>query len=170
MTAVAIEIIYALLQTEPTPPDPGIAGVVTVLLITGAVTFTGAIWESKRQVGDIVVLILVVIGFAGIGMTATFHPALVNTLFPRLSIISFLYIDFMSIAMVGVFLALFNRLPRSEDRENLHKIEQANMSSSMSKGRRMSRQGPCKYVHVIPFLTYFSFQVRTPSGNLMLLE
>jgi len=71
--------------------------------------FAIAIWEWKQEVNSILVLILAVIGLVGFGASARFHNALVDAFFPRTSISAFLGINFMAIAMVGIFLWIFRR-------------------------------------------------------------
>ncbi len=116
VTALIIEIISIYFQTDPGVSFTGIASVLNIILITGAVLFAGAIWEWKQEVNSILVLILVVIGLVGFGASVSSHNALVDAFFPRTSISAFLGINFMAIAMVGVFLWIFRRLPQSNDR------------------------------------------------------
>ena len=111
-----IEIASVYFQTDPGASYTGIINVLIVLLITGAVLFAGAIWEWKQEVNDIAVLILVVIGLVGFSASFSFHNALVDAFFPKTSISAFLGINFMAVAMVGVFLLIFRRLPQSDDR------------------------------------------------------
>ena len=116
VTALIIEIFSIYFQTDPGVNYTGIIRVLIILGITGAVLFAGAIWEWKQEVNSILVLILVVIGLVGFVGSVRFHNTLVDAFFPRTSISSFLGINFMAIAMVGVFLWIFRRLPQSNDR------------------------------------------------------
>ena len=111
-----IEIFSIYFQTDPGVNYTGIINVLIILGITGAVLFAGAIWEWKQEVNSILVLILVVIGLVGFVGSARFHNALVDAFFPRTSISVFLGINFIEVAMVGVFLWIFRRLPQSNDR------------------------------------------------------
>jgi hypothetical protein len=111
VTALIIEIACIYLQTDPGVSYTGIINFLIILLITGAVLFAGAFWEWKQEVNNILVLILVVIGLVGFGASFSFHNTLVDAFFPRTNISAFLGIDFMAIAMVGVFLLSFRRLP-----------------------------------------------------------
>ncbi|TFH05869.1 MAG: hypothetical protein E4H14_11890 [Candidatus Thorarchaeota archaeon] len=112
---VLIEIIYIILQTEPTIFDTGIMAVSTVLSMTGAVFFAGAFWEWKQKISRPLAFVLIAIGLVGVSGIFVFYIALVGVFFPKLSIISFLVIDFTAVAMVGVFLSIFSRLPMSND-------------------------------------------------------
>lgn len=116
VTALIIEICSIYFQTDPGVSYREIISILIVVLITGAVLFAIAIWEWKQEVNSILVLILVVIGLVGFGASVSFHNALVDAFFPRTSISVFLGINFMAIAMVGVFLWIFRRLPQSNDR------------------------------------------------------
>lgn len=90
----------------------GIINVLIILGITGAVLFAIAIWEWKQEANSILVLILILIGLLGFVVSTRFHNALVDAFFPRTSISAFLSINFMAIAMVGVFLWIFRgRMP-----------------------------------------------------------
>ncbi len=112
VAALIIEIISIYFQTDPGVSYTGIFSVLIVLLITGAVLFAGAIWEWKQEVNSILVLILVVIGLVGFGASVSFHNSLVDAFFPRTSISAFLGMNFIAIAMVGVFLSIFRwRIP-----------------------------------------------------------
>ncbi|MHA2303067.1 MAG: hypothetical protein ACXACD_19145 [Candidatus Thorarchaeota archaeon] len=104
-----IEIFSIYFQTDPGVNYTGIINVLIILGITGAVLFAVAIWEWKQEVNSILVLILVVIGLVGFVASARFHNALVDAFFPRTSISAFLGINFMAVAMVGVFLWIFRR-------------------------------------------------------------
>ncbi len=116
VTALIIEILCIYFQTDPGVNYTGIVNVLIIVLITGAVLFAGAFWEWKQEVNSILVLILAVIGLVGFGASVSSHNALVDAFFPRTSISAFLGINFMAIAMVGVFLFIFRRLPQSNDR------------------------------------------------------
>ena len=116
VTVLIIEIFIIYFQTDPGANNTGITNVLTILAITGAVLFAGAIWEWKQEVNSILVLILAVIGLVGFGASVSFHNTLVDAFFPRTYISAFLGIDFMAVAMVGVFLLSFRRLPQSNDR------------------------------------------------------
>ena len=116
VTALIIEIFSIYFQTDPGVNYTGIIRVLIILGITGAVLFAGAIWEWKQEVNSILVLILVVIGLVGFVGSVRFHNALVDAFFPRTSISAFLMLNFMAVAMVGVFLLIFRRLPQSNDR------------------------------------------------------
>ena len=71
-----------------------------------------AIWEWKQDANSILVLILVAIGLVGFVASFRFNNALVDIFFPRTSISAFLGINFMEIAMIGVFLWIFRgRMP-----------------------------------------------------------
>ena len=112
VTALIIEIFCIYFQTDPGANYTGIINVLIVVLITGAVLFAIAIWEWKQEVNSILVLLLVVIGLVGFVASARFHNALVDAFFPRTSISVFLGINFVEIAMVGVFLWIFRgRMP-----------------------------------------------------------
>ena len=115
VVAIIIQINYVILQTEPASINRVVSGISTVLLITGAVLFAGAIWELKRVTSRALVFILLTIGLVGLGGLLAFHNILVDVFFPRLSIISFLLIDFMVVALSGIFLLIFSWLPLSED-------------------------------------------------------
>ena len=109
VTVLIIEIFSIYFQTDPGANITGISNVLTILAITGAVLFAGAIWEWKQEVNNILVLILVVIGLVGFGASVSFHNALVDVFFPRTSISAFLGINFMEIGMVGVFFWIFRK-------------------------------------------------------------
>ena len=109
VTALIIEIVSIYFQTDPGANYTGIGRVLSILGITGAVLFAVAIWEWKQEVNSILVLILVVIGLVGFGASVRFHNALVDAFFPRTSISAFLGINFIEVAMVGVFLWIFRR-------------------------------------------------------------
>ncbi len=112
VTVLIIEIFSIYFQTDPGVNYTGIINVLIVLLITGAVLLAGAIWEWKQVVNSILVLIVVVIGLVGFGASFSFHNALVDAFFPRTSISAFLGINFIEVAMVGVFLWIFRgRIP-----------------------------------------------------------
>jgi fatty acid desaturase len=115
VAALIIEIFSIYFQTDPGVNYTGIIDVLIVLGITGAVLFAGAFWEWKQEVNDFLVLILIVIGLVGFSTSARFHNALVDAFFPRTSISVFLGINFMAIAMVGVFLLIFRRLPPPDE-------------------------------------------------------
>jgi energy-converting hydrogenase Eha subunit C len=109
---LVIEIFSIYFQTDPGANYTGIIDVLMILGITGAVLLAVAIWEWKQEVNNILVLILVVIGLIGFVASARFHNALVDAFFPRTSISAFLGINFMEIAMIGVFLWIFRgRMP-----------------------------------------------------------
>jgi len=116
ITALIIEINYIILQTEPTSIDTVINGVTTVLLITGAVLFAEAFWDLKQKINRALVFILIAIGLVGVSGFLVFHNTLVDLFFPKLSIISFSLIDFTVVALFGVFLSIFGRLPLSNDK------------------------------------------------------
>jgi len=109
VTVLIIEIFSIYFQTDPGGNYTGIINVLMILAITGAVLFALAIWEWKQEVNNILVLILIVIGLVGFGASARFHNALVDAFFPRTSISAFLVINFIEVAMVGVFLWIFRR-------------------------------------------------------------
>ena len=68
---------------------------------------------------SILVLILAVIGLVGFVASAWFHNALVDAFFPRTTLSAFLGINFMEIAMIGVFLWIFRgRMPVKRESEN----------------------------------------------------
>jgi hypothetical protein len=74
--------------------------------------FALAIWEWKQEANSILVLILAVIGLVGFVASVRFHNALVDAFFPRTSMSTFLGINFMEIAMIGIFLWIFRgRMP-----------------------------------------------------------
>ena len=112
ITVLIIEILSIYFQTDPGANYTGIISVLIVLGITGAVLFAIAVVEWKRDVNNILMLILIVIGFVGAGTSISYHNALVDAFFPRTSISVFLSINFMMIGMVGVFLGIFRgRMP-----------------------------------------------------------
>ena len=116
VTALIIEIISIYFQTDPGAIYTGIFGVLIVLLFTGAVLFAGAFWEWKQEVNSIAVIILVLIGLVGFIASLSFHNALVDVFFPRTSISAFLGINFIAVAMVGVFLWIYSRSPQSNEK------------------------------------------------------
>ena len=112
ITVLIIEILSIYFQTDPGVTYTGIINVLIVLGITGAVLFAIAVSEWKRDINDILILILIVIGLVGVSTSISFHNALVDAFFPRTSISVFLSINFMMIGMVGVFLLIFRgRMP-----------------------------------------------------------
>ncbi|MFW9846776.1 MAG: hypothetical protein ACFFD6_08515 [Candidatus Thorarchaeota archaeon] len=111
VTGLLIQVNYAILQTEPTSVNRVASGGSTVLLITGAVLFAEVIWELKQKIGKALVFIPITIGLVGLGGFLAYHDILVDVFFPRLSIISFLLIDFMVIALTGIFLLIFSQRP-----------------------------------------------------------
>ena len=114
--AIVIEIICVYSQTDPATSYTGVLGVLTVLLITGAVLFANAYWMWKQKVSSILALILIVIGLFGISASFSLHNMLVDLFFPRTSISAFLACDFMEIAMIGVFLLIFqSRMPARQE-------------------------------------------------------
>jgi len=116
VTALIIEIMSIYFQTNPGVNYTGIINGLIVLLITGGVIIAGAIWEWKQEVNSIHVIILIVIGLVGFGVSVSFHNALMDAFFPRTSISVFLGINFIAVAMVGFFLWIFRRLPLSNER------------------------------------------------------
>ena len=109
VAVLIIEIFSIYFQTDPGANYTGIINVLILLGITGAVLLAVAIWEWKQEANSILVLILVVIGLVGFVASARFHNALVDAFFPRTSISAFLGINFIEVAMVGVFLWIFRR-------------------------------------------------------------
>ena len=105
--AIVIEIICVYFQTDPGTSFAGVLSVLIVLLITGAVLFAEAYGMEKHEVNSVLALILIVVGLFGISASFSLHNMLVDLFFPRTSISAFLACDFTEIAMVGVFLLIF---------------------------------------------------------------
>jgi multisubunit Na+/H+ antiporter MnhB subunit len=126
--AIVIEIICVYYQTDPETSYAGVVDVLIVLLITGAVLFAGAYWIWKQKINSILALILIVIGLIGISVSLSLHNMLVDLFFPRTWISAFLACDFEAVAMVGVFLLIFRRMPAKQDLpiESLEEDEQEN--------------------------------------------
>ena len=116
VAALVIQINYVILQTEPTPVDRVVIGVSTFLLIIGAILLSEAIWDLKLKVSRVLAFILIAIGLVGMSAPFAFHNSFVDFFFPRLSIISFLLTDFMVVALFGILLLIFGRLPVSNDK------------------------------------------------------
>ncbi|MBN2230873.1 MAG: hypothetical protein JW779_14895 [Candidatus Thorarchaeota archaeon] len=116
VAALIIQVNYITLQTEPTLVNSVVSGASAILLITGAVLFSEAIWDLKQKINRAPVIMLIAIGLIGISGILVFHNIFVAVFFPRLSIISFLLIDFMVVALTGIFLSIFSQLHLSNDK------------------------------------------------------
>jgi len=104
LIALTIEVYYIILQTEPTEPDVRTRGITEILLFIGAVLFAVAFSELKQKINKALVFILIAIGILGFMGTLVFHDALASIFFPKLSIITFLRIDFGWFYAVGLLL------------------------------------------------------------------
>ena len=114
--AITIEIICVYFQTDPETSYSGVLSVLIVLVITGAVLFAEAYWMQKQEKNRVLALILIVIGLMGISASLSLHNTLVDLFFPRTWISAFLACDFEAVAMVGVFLLIFqSRMPTKQE-------------------------------------------------------
>jgi energy-converting hydrogenase Eha subunit C len=83
---------------------------------SAAVLFASALWDWKQKANRLLVFSLIAIGLVGVSGAFVFSIALVAVFFPKVSIISFMLADFTAVAVAGVFLSIFGRLPLPNDR------------------------------------------------------
>ncbi|RDE10870.1 MAG: hypothetical protein C4K48_12755 [Candidatus Thorarchaeota archaeon] len=123
LIALTIEVYYIILQTEPIELDVRTRGVTEILLFLISAPLFAAAWNLKQKTDKTVVLILIAIGILGASGTWVFHDSLASIFFPKLSIITFLIIDFAWFCFVGFFLWV-RRLgtPAKRELENPLKI------------------------------------------------
>lgn len=109
VAGLSVEIVYAVLQTDPAVLDLRIVNTVMFLMYFSAIMLDSAFVEWKQKVNIAAAVGVFLIGNVGISLLFKFHNTLVDTFFPRTSISGFLMMDFGAIVLAGLLLPIFGR-------------------------------------------------------------